>query len=277
MPFATEPAPLIEPARPPRTPETVAPGREVGLVSPNNAVPETTVRINSLSETANTTTRALLIVDTAEQGLAEINALLLELRELLLDALNRGEADPLGAQGSINRTALRIDFIVETTRFAGISLLDGGLADEPFAIDNELLGLTVPSLRANRLGTGILNSTGFTDLARINLLALPNEDDQFLLDDSLLIADPFRLFDPLRFSNAIIVVNVAIDDVGRVQSDLRAFREQVIEAASRALDLHEEIRSEPADLAVSRIRDRAAEATRAIANGRTGIALDLTA
>jgi flagellin len=227
-------------------------------------------RLAGLNATVTNTSRAVNLVQTAEGALAEVNTQLTEIRGLAVQAGNQavlGETGLQAIQEQINMAIESIDRIVETTQFAGRPLLDGTFRDEQFAIaEGNPAGLTIPNLAAGELGRGVANESGFASLAQIDVRTAQGAAD------------------------ALRIVDAAIDDVSRARSDLGAFQANILETASRSLQIRRENLSafestiRDADMAstsgesvLAQIRLQASILAQQISNNRTGVLLDLLA
>ncbi len=85
-------------------------------------------QISGLGKAIDNVDRAVSLVQTAEGGLAEINALLIRIRELAVDSANNGalDADSLAAnQANVENLLNTVDRIAGNTRFGTFNLLDG--------------------------------------------------------------------------------------------------------------------------------------------------------
>ncbi len=199
-------------------------GRRIGeppSASADIAGPADARRANLSALTANTL-RAANLARTADEALVEIDGILREIRDIEAEADSRifpGEDDLDEFQGRINRNIIRLNVIVETTRFFGVTLFDGSLSDEPFEIgQGNVVVVTVPNLSRDRLGAGLANRSGFDNLSQVNLAFIP---------------PGVRL--PRALTDAFLVTDSAIADVGRAREQIEAFRGEVFASAFRAL------------------------------------------
>ncbi len=214
--------------------------------------------------------RATNLVQTAEGALFEINTQLSAVRGLVVQAGNRavlGEAGVQAIQGQIENALASIARIADTTQFAGRPLLNGTFEDEQFAISGGgPVALTIPSLAPKALGRDIPNASGFASLADIDVTS------------------------PRGATEALGIVDAAIEEVTNVRGELGAFQMNTLESASRSLRLNREnllsslsaIRD--ADFAeeiggsvLARIRLQASILAQNISTGGTGLILDLLA
>jgi len=227
-------------------------------------------RIGGLNATMTNTSRAVNLVQTAEGALAEVNTQLAAIRGLAVQAGNQavlGETGVQAIQEQITMAIESIDRIAETTQFGGRPLLDGSFREEQFAIsEGEPARLTIPSLAAEELGRGVTNESGFTSLAEIDVTT------------------------PQGATDALRVVDTAIDEVSRVRDDLGAFQSNTLDTAFRGLQIGREnliafdstirdtdVASATGESVLAQIRLQASILTQQIANNRTGILLDLLA
>ena len=227
-------------------------------------------RLAGLNATVTNTSRAVNLVQTAEGALAEVNTQLTEIRGLAVQAGNQailGETGLQAIQEQINMAIESIDRIAETTQFAGRPLLDGTFRDEQFAIaEGDPARLTIPNLAAGELGRGVANESGFASLAQIDVRTAQGAAD------------------------ALRIVDAAIGNVSRARSDLGAFQANILETASRSLQISRENLSafgstiRDADMAstsgesvLAQIRLQASILAQQISNNRTGVLLDLLA
>jgi len=227
-------------------------------------------RLAGLNATVTNTSRAVNLVQTAEGALAEVNTQLTAIRGLAVQAGNQailGETGLQAIQEQINMAIESIDRIAETTQFAGRPLLDGTFRDEQFAIaEGDPARLTIPNLAAGELGRGVANESGFASLAQIDVRTAQGAAD------------------------ALRIVDAAIDNVSRARSDLGAFQANILETASRSLQISREnlsafgstirdtdMASTSGESVLAQVRLQASILVQQISNNRTGVLLDLLA
>lgn len=176
--------------------------------------------ISGLNAAVTNTSRATNLVQTAEGALAEINTQLAGIRGLAVQAGSGallGETGLRAIQEQIAGATAGIDRIGTTTEFAGRPLLNGAFEDEQFAIsEGDPATLTIPNLATTELGRGVGNLSGFENLAQIDVTT------------------------PQGATDALRVIDAAIDDVSRVRGELGAFQTNVLETASRSLKVTRE-------------------------------------
>lgn len=117
-------------------------------------------QIAGLNAAITNSERAVNLVQTAEGALNEVNALLVSIRELALDAANAGvnDANSLAAdQAEVANALETITRIAENTQFGTRTLLDGSNSNTVTADAADLVGIT--SLSNSSLRTGTFNLT----------------------------------------------------------------------------------------------------------------------
>lgn len=161
------------------------------------------------------TERALNLVQTAEGALTEVSAQLNSLRGLVIEAANtgvNGESALAAIQSEIDNTVGAITRIAENTRFVTQNLLNGDLNDTQFQVTGgDPVTLTVPSLAAEDLGTGVVNDSAFANLAEIDVTTAQGAAD------------------------ALAIIDAAQAEVTQVRADLGAFQQNVLESNVNSL------------------------------------------
>lgn len=121
--------------------------------------------ISGLSGAIKNIERGVNAVQTAESGLGEVNDLLLKIRSIAVDSANAATHDTASLaanQAEIDKLALSITRISDTTKFGTIKLLDGSFSGEQFqigAFSGENTTLTIGDSDATALGVGALDVT----------------------------------------------------------------------------------------------------------------------
>ncbi|MBI4569365.1 MAG: hypothetical protein HY719_13295 [Planctomycetes bacterium] len=122
----------------------------------------------SLQQAVRNTQSDLNLINTTEAALAEVNNLLVGIRESIVFAMNTGAADANqidAEQRSVDRAIDAIDRIAVTTRFASRQLLNGG-SDFQVRSRHELIDeLKVRSVRFANNQSSLLFRVKVTDLA----------------------------------------------------------------------------------------------------------------
>ncbi len=98
-------------------------------------------QINGLDQASQNIDRSITLTQTAESGLAEINSLLLDLRELAVDGANEVIHDGTASNGSnganqaeVNNLLATITRIADTTKFGTVNVLDGSVSAANYQI-----------------------------------------------------------------------------------------------------------------------------------------------
>lgn len=103
-----------------------------GKDAPAGLIASETLRseIQGITQAIDNTNRANNVINTAEGALSEVNALLLEIQSLTIEAANTGalsRAEIEANQLQLDQILNSVNRIANTTQFAGIKLLDGSL------------------------------------------------------------------------------------------------------------------------------------------------------
>lgn len=163
----------------------------------------------------NNTTRAANLVQTAEGALTEVSNQLIELRGLAVEAANTGVNSPEATQAiqaQIQNGIEAIQRISDTTLFGARSLLNGSFTDEQFQIsEGSPVTLTIPDTGSDQLGTGVTNTSNFASLAEIDVTTAQGATD------------------------ALAIIDAAIDEVTSTRADLGAFQANVLESNVRSI------------------------------------------
>lgn len=223
-------------------------------------------RVTALVQTAATASRAVNLAAVGEEAVREIRSQISEIRGLAVRAGEEALLANIGLQSfqqRIARILLRLQFIAETTRFAGVDLFDGNFNDQ-FLIGRETaISLEVPNLSPDQLGRGVIDA--IPNLAQLNLA-----------------------IDPEALDEALLVIDAAADEVGLVDTALRVFEADVLESAIGVVEAEREqlgVRFPPFQISLalpgeailSEILDQANILARAVTNGFPGAILDLLA
>lgn len=118
--------------------------------------------ISGLSGAIKNIERGVNAVQTAESGLGEINDLLLKVRSLAVDSANIATNDTASLaanQAEVDKLALSITRISDTTKFGTKNLLDGSFSGQQFqigAFSGENTTLTIADTDATALGVNAL-------------------------------------------------------------------------------------------------------------------------
>lgn len=121
--------------------------------------------ISGLSGAIKNIERGVNAVQTAESGLGEINDLLLKIRSIAVDSANTATHDSASLaanQAEVDKLALSITRISDTTKFGTKNLLDGTFSDQQFqigAFSGENTTLTIADTDAAALGIDALDVT----------------------------------------------------------------------------------------------------------------------
>lgn len=247
--------------------------------APENAVatrPERT-RMERLGSVAANAARAVDLAQTAVDALAEIEARLRDIQDILAETGSRiilqdEEIDE--AQERINRNIIELNVLIGTTRFFGVTLFGVTADDQQFEFPGgDIIVLTIPNLSIDRLGRGVENQSGFENLSQVNIALIP---------------PGVRL--PRGLTDAFLVTDAAIAEVRRAREDIQVFRGEVFESAFRALRAEREALglAEPAfsetdiaraspGLALSEILRQTDVLADRTAQARSGVLLDLVA
>jgi flagellin len=132
--------------------------------------------------------RAAAVADTADGGLSHVSSLLNDIRGLLLEAGNTAtsDEDALAAiQSQIDSSIDTIHRIAQDARYGETPLLDGS-ADLQFQIGaqaGQTVSLSLPSMQASDLATGVANGSGFGSLADLAVLTPAQTEDSLALVD----------------------------------------------------------------------------------------------
>jgi flagellin len=226
--------------------------------------------IGSVNALATNALRATNLVQTAEGALIEINAQLIAIRGLVVQAGSRavlGDSDVRSIQGQIESARASINRIADTTQFAGRPLLNGTFEDGQFAVaEDSAVTLAIPSLRTTGLGRGISNQSDFTSLADIDVTTLQGATDAFQVADA-----------------AIREVTVVRNELGAVQTETLAplarnvqlSRENLFASLSTMRDT--DFASQIGDTVLARIRLQASILVQYLSPRNTGLIVDLLA
>lgn len=121
--------------------------------------------ISGLSGAIKNIERGVNAVQTAESGLGEINDLLLKIRSLAVDSANVATNDTASLaanQAEVDKLALSITRISDTTKFGTKNLLDGSYSAQQFqigAFSGENTTLTIADTDATALSINLLDVT----------------------------------------------------------------------------------------------------------------------
>jgi flagellin len=121
--------------------------------------------ISGLSGAIKNIERGVNAVQTAESGLGEINDLLLKIRSIAVDSANTATHDSASLaanQAEVDKLALSITRISDTTKFGTKNLLDGTFSAQQFqigAFSGENTTLTIADTDAAALGIDALDVT----------------------------------------------------------------------------------------------------------------------
>ncbi|TXT37099.1 MAG: flagellin [Planctomycetota bacterium] len=118
--------------------------------------------ISGLSGAIKNIERGVNAVQTAESGLGEVNDLLLKIRSLAVDSANTATNDTASLaanQAEVDKLALSITRIADTTKFGTTNLLDGSFSAKQFqigAFSGETSSLTIADTDATALAINAL-------------------------------------------------------------------------------------------------------------------------
>lgn len=121
--------------------------------------------ISGLSGAIKNIERGVNAVQTAESGLGEVNDLLLKIRSIAVDSANSATHDSASLaanQAEVDKLALSISRISDTTKFGTKNLLDGSFSAQQFqigAFSGENTTLTIADTDATALGVDALDMT----------------------------------------------------------------------------------------------------------------------
>jgi flagellin len=121
--------------------------------------------ISGLSGAIKNIERGVNAVQTAESGLGEINDLLLKIRSLAVDSANTATNDTASLaanQAEVDKLALSITRISDTTKFGTSKLLDGSFSAKQFqigAFSGETASLSIADTDATALAIDSLDVT----------------------------------------------------------------------------------------------------------------------
>ena len=165
--------------------------------------------------------KAVSMVQTTEGALSEMNSLLVKIRSLVVDSANEGvnDTNSLAAnQAEITNALDTIDRIATNTQFGTKKLLDGsastadGGADLVFQIGpNASQTASIAVSKSNPDSIGVVAGNQFASLADIDVTAAGAATD------------------------ALAVVDQAIDDVTNLRGDLGAFQVNTLESTANNL------------------------------------------
>ncbi len=122
-------------------------------------------QISGLTKSIENIDRGITMVQTAESGLAEINDLLLKVRDLAVNSANTATQDTASLaanQADVDALVASITNISDTTKFGTKNLLDGSINAAQFqigAFSGEVATLTVADSDATALSINALNVT----------------------------------------------------------------------------------------------------------------------
>ncbi len=134
-----------------------------GKDAPAGLIASETLRseIQGITQAIDNTNRANNVINTAEGALSEVNALLLEIQSLTIEAANTGalsRAEIEANQLQLDQILNSINRIANTTQFAGIKLLDGSL-------DYTTSGVTSTAIDIVTINSAKLPDNGFTTVS----------------------------------------------------------------------------------------------------------------
>ena len=232
-------------------------------------------RLENLNSVAANTLRAANLVQTAEEALAEIEARLRDIRDILAEAGSRlflGNDDLEEAQEAINRNIIELNVLIGTTRFFGTTLFGGAADEQRFEFPGgDIIVIGIPNLSIERLGRDIGNQSGFENLSQVNVAQIP---------------PGVRL--PRGLTDAFLVTEAAAEEVRQARERVEEFRVEVFTSAFRALRAEREAQGLPESIfgeidfareapeaVLSEILRRADRLAQNVAVDRTGMLLDL--
>ena len=178
-------------------------------------------QIAGLDQAVRNVDRAISLSQTAEGGLSEINALLIEIRTLAVDSANNGALDnaSLNAnQENVNNLIQTIDRIANNTRFGTFNLLDGSSGLQGFSTDSTVTFLS--ATQASSASATPIDLVVATAASRATVAAGTGQTATLLNDETLIVNGVDILLQGDTGDTSLPIVPAALNNDGLNQAQV---------------------------------------------------------